>query len=61
MKSEFTWQLGNTTRFIKFKDITSFSYESGVAACGNTLCLIPVTEIDRFEAEYKEWEMYKDD
>ena len=51
----FEWQAGNTTRFTKLEDITSFSYESGIAACGNTLCEIPVSEIDRFEAEYHEW------
>ncbi|MGK4178837.1 hypothetical protein [Lapidilactobacillus dextrinicus] len=55
VSNSFEWQVGNTTRFIRFEDITNYNYASAIVACGSTLNALPPEEMDRFEFEYKEW------
>lgn len=55
----FEWQVGNTTRFIKFEDITEItSVEDGYAfyvMCGKTTNIVPESEHERFDCEYTDW------
>lgn len=55
VSNSFEWQVGNTTRFIKFEDITGFIDEIGIAFIDNTICQVPANELDRYKAEYHEW------
>lgn len=58
----FEWQVGNTTRFIKFEDITDQGLQDLrtdnarlSVSCGETEHAVPLTEADRFYREYLEW------
>lgn len=51
----FEWQVGNTTRFIKFEDVTEFNDRVGTVFIGNTICQVPANELERFKTEYTGW------
>lgn len=55
VSNSFEWQVGNTTRFIRFEDITEFNDEVGTVFIGNTICQVPANELERFKTEYTGW------
>lgn len=64
VSNSFEWQVGNTTRFIKFADITGLGRFSWIeriveVKCGKTIHTLPVKEFDRLSDEYHEWRKNK--
>lgn len=62
VSNSFEWQVGNTTRFIKFEDITDQDLQDLrtdnarlSVFCGETEHTVPLTEAERFYREYLEW------
>lgn len=56
----FEWQVGNTTRFIKFNDITDVKKpdKSGtfdVEECYQSIHIVPASEYKRFNEQYRDW------
>lgn len=56
----FEWQVGNTTRFMYFKDLTGINVAdmqkgSFEAVCGATSQILPASEYERFMEELKIW------
>lgn len=59
MNNSFEWQVGNTTRFIKFADITKVDSKSSKEAffvhCNKTMQIVPINELERFNQEHADW------
>lgn len=54
--NSFEWQVGNTTRFIKFEDITEIDSTSSAnefyVFIGETSHIVPMNEYERFIDEF---------
>lgn len=63
VSNSFEWQVGNTTRFIKFEDITGLDSMSSTnefyVFIGKTSQIVPMAEYERFIDEFGKWSVLK--
>lgn len=60
VSNSFEWQVGNTTRFIRFEDVTAvknFNWlnQTVDVVCGKTINRMPASVFNELADEYHEW------